>query len=675
MRYSSLVDRMVGPGAAAWDIHYAAVAAQRAGEDAIVLSVGDPDFATPAFITDAAVASLQAGDTHYSDVAGRPELRQAIADLYRRRFDLQVDADNVIVLAGAQNALFAAALCLLEAGDEVIVFDPVYVTYEATLKATGAKLVAVPTPADNGFRLDEAALEAAITPRTKAIFFANPNNPTGVVMRPDELRAIAAVAERHDLWVVVDEVYEALTFEQPHQSFAALPGMAARTLSLGSLSKSHAMTGWRAGWIVAEPKLVGHIENLALNMLYGLPGFVQEAALAAVRRHDEVAAGMREVYRRRRDLVLRQLARSPRLKVLSPEAGMFVMVDVRGTGLSSLDFAWQLFRARGVSVLDAAAFGPQADGFVRLSFTLADETLAEACERILGFVEGLPAASPVGASLLANRTAEGSRASSLLQEPVVSKPVIEVRDLHKRFGQFEVLKGVSLSAREGGVVSLIGASGSGKSTLLRCINMLEVPNAGSVSVDGEIIRLDQDRHGEPRVADQKQLTRIRSRLGMVFQNFNLWPHRTVLENLMEAPTFVLHESKAEARERAEALLARVGLAEKRNEYPAFLSGGQQQRVAIARALAVRPKVMLFDEPTSALDPELVGEVLRVIRSLAEEGRTMILVTHEMAFARDVSSHVAFLHQGLIEEEGTPEEVFARPRSERCRQFVNAHQNR
>ena len=675
MRYSSLVDRMVGPGAAAWDIHYAAVAAQRAGEDAIVLSVGDPDFATPAFITDAAVVSLQAGDTHYSDVAGRPELRQAIADLYRRRFDLQVDADNVIVLAGAQNALFAAALCLLEAGDEVIVFDPVYVTYEATLKATGAKLVAVPTPADNGFRLDEAALEAAITPRTRAIFFANPNNPTGVVMRPDELRAIAAVAERHDLWVVVDEVYEALTFEQPHQSFAALPGMAARTLSLGSLSKSHAMTGWRAGWIVAEPKLVGHIENLALNMLYGLPGFVQEAALAAVRRHDEVAAGMREVYRRRRDLVLRQLARSPRLKVLSPEAGMFVMVDVRGTGLSSLDFAWQLFRARGVSVLDAAAFGPQADGFVRLSFTLADETLAEACERILGFVEGLPAASPVGASLLANRTAEGSRASSLLQEPVVSKPVIEVRDLHKRFGQFEVLKGVSLSAREGGVVSLIGASGSGKSTLLRCINMLEVPNAGSVSVDGEIIRLDQDRHGEPRVADQKQLTRIRSRLGMVFQNFNLWPHRTVLENLMEAPTFVLHESKAEARERAEALLARVGLAEKRNEYPAFLSGGQQQRVAIARALAVRPKVMLFDEPTSALDPELVGEVLRVIRSLAEEGRTMILVTHEMAFARDVSSHVAFLHQGLIEEEGTPEEVFARPRSERCRQFVNAHQNR
>ncbi|MFZ5959029.1 aminotransferase class I/II-fold pyridoxal phosphate-dependent enzyme [Pseudomonas knackmussii] len=678
MRYSSLVDRMVGPGTAAWDIHYAATAAQRAGEDVIVLSVGDPDFATPEFITEAAVTSLRAGDTHYCDVAGRPELRQAIADLYRRRFDLQVAPDNVILLAGAQNALFAAALCLLEAGDEVIVFDPVYVTYEATLKATGAKLVAVPTRAEDGFRLDAQALAAAITPRTKAIFFANPNNPTGVVMTPDELRAIAAVAERHDLWVVVDEVYEALTFEQPHQSFAALPGMAERTLSLGSLSKSHAMTGWRAGWVVAEPKLVAHIENLALNMLYGLPGFVQEAALAAVRAHDEVASSMREVYRRRRDLVLQRLSRSSKLKLLSPQAGMFVMVDVRGTGLSSLDFAWQLFRARGVSVLDAAAFGPQADGFVRLSFTLADETLAEACERILAFVEELPAA-PVGADLIRepSRAASDRGQGPLLQEPAkpASNPVIEVVDLHKRFGQFEVLKGVSLKASEGGVISLIGASGSGKSTLLRCINMLEVPNAGTVAVDGEIIRLDQDRHGEPRVADQKQLTRIRSRLGMVFQNFNLWPHRTVLENLMEAPTFVLHESKAEARDRAEALLARVGLAEKRHEYPAFLSGGQQQRVAIARALAVRPKVMLFDEPTSALDPELVGEVLRVIRSLAEEGRTMILVTHEMAFARDVSSHVAFLHKGLIEEEGTPEEVFGRPRSERCGQFVNAQQNR
>ncbi|MFV3368558.1 aminotransferase class I/II-fold pyridoxal phosphate-dependent enzyme [Pseudomonas sp. NY15435] len=682
MRYSSLVDRMVGPGVAAWDIHYAAIAAQRAGRDVIVLSVGDPDFATPDFITDAAISALRDGDTHYSDVAGKPALRQAIAALHERRFGQKVAAENIIVVAGAQNGLFAAAMCLLEKGDEVITFDPVYVTYEATLKATGAVLVGVPTRPENGFRPLAADIAAAITPRTKAIFLANPSNPTGVVLSRDELLAIAALAEAHDLWVVVDEVYEGLTFEREHQSFAALPGMAERTLSIGSLSKSHAMTGWRTGWIVANPTLVGHLENLALNMFYGLPGFVQEAALAAVERHDEVVSAMREIYRRRRDLVVAALSDCPRVKVLSPEAGMFVLVDVRETGLSSLDFSWQLFHATGVSVLDAAAFGPQAQGFVRLSFGLSDESMAEACARIIRFVESLPASaeSTVGASLLANAldvsdAAAGSRASSLLQEQPATKPVIEVRDIHKRFGDFEVLKGVSLSACEGEVISLIGASGSGKSTLLRCINMLEIPNQGSVTVNGETIGLTQNRHGEPQVADQKQLTRIRSQLGMVFQSFNLWPHRTVLENLIEAPTFVLHESKAEARERAEALLERVGLAEKRHEYPAFLSGGQQQRVAIARALAVRPKVMLFDEPTSALDPELVGEVLKVIRSLAEEGRTMILVTHEMAFARDVSSHVAFLHKGLIEEEGTAEEVFSRPRSERCRQFVNAHQNR
>ncbi len=685
MRYSSLVDRMVGPGVAAWDIHYAAIAAQREGRDVIVLSVGDPDFATPDFITEAAVTSLRAGDTHYSDVAGRPELRQAIAALHERRCGQAVTAENVIVVAGAQNGLFAAAMCLLEPGDEVIVFDPVYVTYEATLKSTGAVLVPVPTRAGNGFRPEAGDLAAAITPRTKAIFFANPNNPTGVVLNREELLAIAELARAHDLWVVVDEVYEGLTFEREHQSFAALPGMAERTLSIGSLSKSHAMTGWRTGWVVANPTLVGHLENLALNMFYGLPGFVQEAARVAVERHDEVVSSMREIYRRRRDLVVAALSDCPRVKVLRPEAGMFVLVDVRDTGLSSLDFSWQLFHATGVSVLDAAAFGPQAEGFVRLSFGLSDESMAEACARIIRFVESLPAnakSAAVGASLLANAldvpgAEAGSRASSLLQEPQqpAGKPVIEVRDIHKRFGDFEVLKGVSLSAREGGVISLIGASGSGKSTLLRCINMLEIPNQGTVTVNGETIGLTQNRQGEPMVADQKQLTRIRSQLGMVFQNFNLWPHRTVLENLIEAPTFVLHESKAEARERAEALLERVGLAEKRHTYPAFLSGGQQQRVAIARALAVRPKVMLFDEPTSALDPELVGEVLRVIRSLAEEGRTMILVTHEMAFARDVSSHVAFLHKGLIEEEGTPEEVFSRPRSERCRQFVNAHQNR
>ncbi|RON24674.1 arginine aminotransferase [Pseudomonas brassicacearum] len=671
MRFSPFVERISGDGVAAWDIHNAAFEAQRRGEDVIILSVGDPDFPTPDFITDAAIEALREGDTHYTEIAGRQALRDAIANRYSPLFGREVQASNVIVAAGAQNALFITSMCLLNTGDEVIALDPMYVTYEATLKASGATLVRVPCSADCGFRLDAAVLAKAITPRTRAIFFSNPNNPTGVVLNREELQAIADLAIEHDLWVVVDEVYESLAFEREHLSLAALPGMAERCVVVGSLSKSHAMTGWRIGWIVANEALIAHAETLVLSMLYGLPGFVMEAALKAVQAHEDVTDGMRDIYRRRRDLVVKGLSNCPGISVLNPDAGMFVLMDVRDTGLTSLEFAWRLLREARVSVLDAAAFGEPAQGFVRLSFTLGEERQAQACQRIRDFVLVLkgeaprPVISPVTSRVTCQATVT----------PVTSKTMIEVDGLHKRFGNIEVLKGVSLTAREGDVISLIGASGSGKSTLLRCINMLEVPDQGRILVDGESIKLNHDRPGAPLVSDAKQLVRIRSSLGMVFQNFNLWPHRTVLENLIEAPTQVLRESRAEATERAEALLERVGLAAKRNEYPAFLSGGQQQRVAIARALAMRPKVMLFDEPTSALDPELVGEVLRVIRSLAEEGRTMILVTHEMAFARDVSSKVAYLHQGLIEETGSPDEVFVHPRSERCRQFVNAHQTR
>ena len=247
-------------------------------------------------------------------------------------------------------------------------------------------------------------------------------------------------------------------------------------------------------------------------------------------------------------------------------------------------------------------------------------------------------------------------------------PVIRLRELRKSFGPLEVLKGISLEARRGEVLSILGSSGSGKSTMLRCINMLEVPDSGEVSIAGEAIALRHTRHGT-RPADMRQVNRLRTRIGMVFQGFNLWSHRTVLENLIEVPVHVQKRPRAECIAEAEALLDRVGIVDKRDHYPAHLSGGQQQRAAIARALAQRPEVMLFDEPTSALDPELVGEVLRVMRSLAEEGRTMLVVTHEMGFARDVSSRVVFLHQGLVEEEGTPAEIFGAGRSERLRRFL------
>lgn len=251
-------------------------------------------------------------------------------------------------------------------------------------------------------------------------------------------------------------------------------------------------------------------------------------------------------------------------------------------------------------------------------------------------------------------------------------PALEIRNLHKRYGDLEVLKGISLTARDGDVISILGSSGSGKSTFLRCINLLENPNEGEILVAGEQLRLKRAKDGDLVAADAKQINLMRSKLGFVFQNFNLWPHMSVLDNIIEAPRRVLGLSKAEATETAEALLAKVGIADKRHVYPNQLSGGQQQRAAIARTLAMQPKVILFDEPTSALDPEMVQEVLTVIRSLADEGRTMLLVTHEMNFAKQVSSEVVFLHQGLVEEQGTPEQVFDNPQSARCKQFMSSH---
>jgi ABC-type histidine transport system ATPase subunit len=249
-------------------------------------------------------------------------------------------------------------------------------------------------------------------------------------------------------------------------------------------------------------------------------------------------------------------------------------------------------------------------------------------------------------------------------------PVVELSNIHKSFGSLEVLKGISFVTCEGEVVALIGSSGSGKSTLLRCTNMLEVPEQGSVTVAGEEIKLTAPGPHR-RVADENQIRRIRAELGMVFQSFNLWSHMTVIENVMEAPLRVQRRDRAEVEAEAIEMLRKVGIAEKAKSYPAQLSGGQQQRAAIARALCINPKVMLFDEPTSALDPELQAEVVRVIKLLAEEGRSMIIVTHDMDLARAISNRVVFLHQGKVEEEGTPDELFGATKSARLRQFLAA----
>ncbi len=386
MRYSSAVERIDGEGAAGWGVHFAAYEARRQGEDVIILSIGDPDFATPEPIIDAAVDALRRGDTHYTDIEGRPGLRQLVAARFSARTGGDWGPQNVLVFSGTQGSLFASSLCLLEHGDEVIALEPMYLTYEATLKVGGATLVRVAQSAESGFRIDPDLIAAAITPRTRVIVVTNPNNPTGSVATRQELEAVAALAIEHDLWVISDEVYADLVFEGEHVAIASLPAMAERTVTVSSLSKSHAMTGWRIGWAIGPATLVEHMARLGLTMSYGVPGFIQEAAMEALRHHDAAVADMVNTYRRRRDLVHRALSEAPNLSVLCPQGAMYVMVDVRGVAASATQFAWDLFHATGVSVLDAGAFGPAAEGWVRISFTIADDDLLEGCRRIVEFV-------------------------------------------------------------------------------------------------------------------------------------------------------------------------------------------------------------------------------------------------------------------------------------------------
>ena len=393
MRYASRVAGLAGAEAAAWDIHHLAIQRRACGEDVILLSVGDPDLPTPAPIVERAKASLDAGRTHYADVTGQADLRAAIAASHRRRSGLAVDPAQVVVLAGAQSALFAACQCVLEPGDEVIVPEPMYVTYPATVAAAGASLVRVPLRAERGFHLDLEALAAAVTPRTRAILLNSPHNPTGAVMTRHELEVVAQLCRRHDLWLISDEVYASLVFEGEHVVPAGLPGMAERTVTICSLSKSHAMTGWRLGWLIGPTDLARHVGLLALCMLYGSPAFIQDAAVEALtHEHGEVAA-MHERYRRRRDAVCRRLAGLPGLACTRPKGGMFVMLDVRRTGLSAESFASRLLADEGVCVLSGDAFGGGAAGHVRLSLTVSDERLAEACNRIgrFAFRQAAPA--------------------------------------------------------------------------------------------------------------------------------------------------------------------------------------------------------------------------------------------------------------------------------------------
>jgi aspartate/methionine/tyrosine aminotransferase len=383
MQFSPLVTRISGDGASAWLTHYEAVAARERGEDVIILSVGDPDLDTPAPVVERAIEQLRAGDTHYVAAAGRLALRQAIARAHTARSGQAVGAENVVFAAGAQNALFIASLCLAATGDEVVTFEPLYPTYPATIEVSGARLVRAPPTA--GLRPDVSALAALITPRTRAILWASPNNPSGIVLNETELAAIAELARAHDLWLLVDEVYAGLA------PGGRVPGLGARmperVVTLGSLSKSHAMTGWRAGWLIGPRELAAHAENLAMCMLYGMPGFIQEAALTALALAPEAEARMRAYCAARQQRFAAGIRDIAGLRALAPEAGMFMLIDVSATGLTGAQFARALFAAQGVSVMDGAAFGRTAAHCVRVCFAAEEATLDAACARLRRFCE------------------------------------------------------------------------------------------------------------------------------------------------------------------------------------------------------------------------------------------------------------------------------------------------
>ena len=385
MKFSPLVNRISGEGADAWLTHYDASAARDRGEDVIILSVGDPDLETPPAVVAKLIERLHAGDTHYCPAAGRRRVREAIAASHSKRTSQSIQAENVVYLSGAQNALFVASMCVAGPGDEIISFDPMYPTYPATLQASGARMVRAPT--SGHFRPDLAALPALINERTRAIVWATPNNPSGVILHEPELATIGKLAQQHDLWLISDEVYAGLA------PGGNVPGLGARmperVITLGSLSKSHAMTGWRAGWLVGPRELATHAESLVMCMLFGLPGFIQEAAVTALSIAPEAERRIRDYCDVRRARMVAGLAGVPRIRTVVPEAGMFMLVDVRDTGLSGYEFMRALYKSQRVSVLDGAAFGRETAGFVRVCFATDAASVDSGCERIRRFCEQL----------------------------------------------------------------------------------------------------------------------------------------------------------------------------------------------------------------------------------------------------------------------------------------------
>ena len=386
--FSSLVERIAGEGTGAWAIHYQAVQKRKAGEDVIILSLGDPDFDTPPAIVDQTVASLRQGHTHYASGEGESNLLEAVAARHSIQTGCSYSSDQVVILPGAQCGLFCTALCLLEGGDEALVPHPRYVTYEAVIRSSGATMVDLPLHTEKAFHLDPEDLLAAITPKTRVLLLNNPHNPSGAHLPEETLLRIAEICAERKIWIISDEVYGGLTFDRPFVSMGALAPNAARTVVVSSLSKTYAMTGFRLGWAVGPEDLIGHIRNLIQPLIFGMPVFIQDAAVTALTTEIKEVAEMKAAYTARRDLVWQALSQLPNLRCLKPESSMFMMLDVRDCAESGEDFAQRLLDAANVAVLPAESFGPAGAGHVRLSLNAPPERLTEACQRIAEFMRG-----------------------------------------------------------------------------------------------------------------------------------------------------------------------------------------------------------------------------------------------------------------------------------------------
>ena len=389
MRFSPLVDRIAGEETGAWRVHAEGVRSREAGHEVIFLTVGDPDQAAPAPVLDATIEALRRNRTGYSPIIGYPQVRTAVAERMHRRTGQPCSADNVVLTPGTQGGLFCAVNCLAGPGDEVILPEPIYGPYAGVIGASGARMVNVPLRAEKGFHPDLDSLARAVTPRTRVIWINSPHNPTGAVFTADEVAGVAALCREHDLWLLSDEVYEDLAFARPHTSPWSLPGMAERTIVASSLSKSHAMAGFRFGWVIGPPALSRHLFDFLLCMYFGGPAFIQDGAMAALGSELPEVTALRKTYRYRALLLSGILADAPNCRAIPPEGGMFVLFDVRGTGLGAQDFARQLLLGEDVALLPCDGFGPSAVGYLRIALTAPEPRLEEAGRRIVRFAQGL----------------------------------------------------------------------------------------------------------------------------------------------------------------------------------------------------------------------------------------------------------------------------------------------